>query len=78
MAKLIPRNDHVTELVFETIDAMGDHCSQCDKTAKGNKLLVFATVNGARQRTHNGAFCSKRCHDIFHGLKPASKDKHHD
>ena len=66
--KTIERNDHLVTLQHETIDAMGVTCSECGKAAK--KLLVFYTMRGSNRRTHNGQFCSKRCHDIFHGLKP--------
>jgi hypothetical protein len=60
----------------ETIDAMGMTCSECDVTDMTNKkLYVFYTMRGNKRRTHNGQFCSKRCHDIFHGLKPRPAKK---
>jgi hypothetical protein len=68
--KTIERSDHLTELVSEAVDANGVRCSECGDTAPGNKLLIYATVRGAKRRTHNGAFCSKFCHDVFHGLMP--------
>lgn len=71
--KAVERTDHLTTLTVETIDAMGMICSHCGNVAAGNKLKIYATVRGARSRTHNGEFCSKLCHDIFHGLKPAKK-----
>ena len=69
--KRVEKTDHLTELKVETIDAMGMVCSQCGNVATGDKLNIYATVRGAIRRTHNGEFCSKLCHDIFHGLKPA-------
>jgi hypothetical protein len=68
----IERTDHLTELQYETVDADGVRCSECGGVAKHNKLLIYATVRGTKRRTHNGSFCSKLCHDIFHGLKPRS------
>ncbi len=66
----IDRTDHLYELVTETIDANGKACPECHDTAPGDKLLVFFTVRGQRSRQHRGAFCSRECHDIYHGLKP--------
>lgn len=62
----------IVRLERETIDAMGVRCSECDAAPK--QLLVFYTMRGSNRRTHNGSFCSKMCHDTFHGLRPrASK-----
>jgi len=58
----------IVELHRETIDAYGVTCSECDKGKK--KLIVFYTMRGANRRTHNGQFCSKLCHDRYHGLRP--------
>lgn len=66
--KQIERNDHLVTLQRESIDAMGVSCSECEATPK--RLLVFYTMRGNNRRTHNGQFCSQRCHDIFHQLKP--------
>jgi hypothetical protein len=66
--KDIERNDHLVTLHRETIDAMGVTCSECDAATK--KLFVYYTMRGSKRRTHNGQFCSKGCHDVFHGLKP--------
>jgi hypothetical protein len=68
--RTIEKSDHLTELVCEAIDAMGDRCSECGETAAGGQLLIYTTVRGTSGRIHNGAFCSKFCHDWFHGLKP--------
>ena len=59
------------KLERETIDAYGVTCSECDAAPK--KLVVFYTMRGSNRRTHNGQFCSKLCHDRFHGLKPRVK-----
>jgi hypothetical protein len=66
----IERTDHLVELICEAIDADGHRCPECADTAPGDKLLVFSTVRGARVRQHDGAFCSKLCHDRWHRLKP--------
>jgi len=58
----------IVTLHRETIDAMGMTCSECG--AERKQLYVFYTMRGTRRRTHNGQFCSKKCHDIFDGLKP--------
>lgn len=60
--------DHIVTLCKETIDGMGVPCSECEATPA--KLLVFYTLRGPHRRTHNGSFCSKTCHDIFHQLRP--------
>jgi hypothetical protein len=65
----IERNDHLTELVVEIIDAEGKRCAECHDTAQGDRLFVYYTRHGSRQRRHDGLFCSKDCHDIYHGLK---------
>lgn len=57
-------------LTVEKIDAMGMHCSECGDTAQGDTLLIYTTRVGNRVRTHNGHFCSKVCHDRYHGLAP--------
>jgi hypothetical protein len=69
MATVI-QSDHLTELTSESIDADGMHCSECGETAAGDKLVIYATRRGNNVRTHNGQFCSKFCHDRFHGLRP--------
>ena len=66
--KPVERNDHLVTLHDETIDAMGVTCSECEAAPK--ELLVFYTMRGRNRRTHNGQFCSKHCHDVFHQLKP--------
>lgn len=58
----------ITELTVEAIDADGMRCSECGDTAPGEKVLIYTTRRGRNVRTHNGQFCSKLCHDIFHGL----------
>jgi hypothetical protein len=60
----------ITELICETIEADGMRCSECGDTAPGDKLLIYVTKRGANRRTHNGQFCSRPCHDRFHGLAP--------
>jgi hypothetical protein len=57
----------LTILRQESIEAMGVPCSECGNDAK--RLLVFYTMRGGHRRTHNGQFCSKRCHDVFHQLR---------
>lgn len=47
-------------------------CSECREAGgeSGGMLLRFATRIGARERVHDGLFCSKGCHDWYHGLRP--------
>lgn len=46
-----------------------DRCSECCEHG-GGVLLRYATRIGTRVREHDGLFCSKACHDRFHGLMP--------
>jgi hypothetical protein len=70
MSRLLSRDPFARqELHRETIDAMGTTCSWCGNVAKGNKLFVYYTERDGikpNRRTHNGAFCSKSCHDDYH------------
>ncbi len=65
----IDRSDHLYELHCEAIDADNHHCWECHDVAAGNRLFQFFSVRGKRSRQHDGMFCSKDCHDIYHGLK---------
>lgn len=67
---VIERTDHLTELLTQAIDAEGKTCPECHDVAPHDQLFVFSTRHGARVRVHDGAFCSKLCHDIYHGLAP--------
>lgn len=60
---------YITELVCEPIEAGNRLCPECHDTAAHNTLYVFSTRRGFRLREHDGAFCSKDCHDVYHGLK---------
>jgi hypothetical protein len=61
----------LTVLTAERVDADGYHCSECgDPADRNGKLLRYCTQIGARSRPHDGLFCSKGCHDRFHGLAP--------
>jgi hypothetical protein len=68
----VQRTDHLTELLVQAIDADGTRCSECKDPGLDDKLLMYATKAGGRTRIHNGLFCSKACHDRFHGLAPRS------
>jgi hypothetical protein len=68
MSRRIEKSSPFVILRHESIEAMGMTCSECD-TPGAKRLLVFYTMRGGSRRTHNGQFCSKRCHDIFHKLK---------
>lgn len=59
---------YLTELVCEAIEAGNMRCPECHDTAHGDRLFVFSTRRGVHLREHGGAFCSKQCHDIYHGL----------
>jgi hypothetical protein len=67
---VIERTDHLTELLTEAIDAEGKTCPECHDVGPHDRLFVFSTRHGKRVRVHDGAFCSKFCHDIYHGLRP--------
>lgn len=69
----ILKQDHTVTLGKEIVQAFGIKCSECD--AAPDELLVFYTMRGQHRRTHNGSFCSKLCHDRFHGLKPRPAPK---
>lgn len=71
----IERDDHLTRLEVETVDAgVADcgfaRCVECGDLGPNDKLFFFHTVRGAKWRRHDGAFCSKFCHDQWHGLAP--------
>jgi hypothetical protein len=58
-------------LVCESVDACGTHCAECGEEADRNgKLLQYGTQIGPRVRVHDGLFCCKDCHDVWHGLRP--------
>jgi hypothetical protein len=58
-------------LTVERVDADGYRCSECgDAGDRNDQLLRYATQIGTRVRVHDGLFCSKACHDRFHGLRP--------
>ena len=43
-------------------------CSWCGQTRKNGSLFAYSTeTDGGRTFTHRGLFCSKSCHDIYHG-----------
>lgn len=65
------RSTGLSVLTCEKVDANGYHCAECGDPADSNgHLLAYATVIGNRTRLHDGMFCSKECHDRFHGLAP--------
>lgn len=71
MTTRIPRSTGLSVLTCERVDAGGYHCAECGDPADDNgHLLRFATQIGRRVREHDGIFCSKDCHDRYHGLKP--------
>jgi hypothetical protein len=68
----IDRTDHETRLGIVPVErAPGDRCTECHK--RPAVLLRFYTGMGAKRRDHEGMFCSKLCHDVFHGLAPRAK-----
>lgn len=63
-------NDGSSELTCAAVDAEGSRCAECgDEADSQGRLLIFATRIGARIRVHEGMFCSRDCHDRWHGLK---------
>lgn len=75
MSRLIYRDPFARqELHREMIDAMGSTCTWCGGSRKDKKLYVYYTERDSIQmrgnrRTHNGHFCSIRCHNDYHGVK---------
>ena len=69
----IERDDHLYHLVAEPVDANGDRCPECGDVGPGHKLYTYWSVRGNKSRRHEGTFCSRDCHDIWHGLKAYSK-----
>lgn len=66
-----PHVNHASyELICEAIDADGSLCPECGDVGPNDKLFVYSTKRGARVRPHDGAFCSRLCHDQWHGLSP--------
>lgn len=65
------RSTGLSVLTVQRVDADGYHCAECgDPADRNGQLLQYATQIGARSRVHDGLFCSKDCHDHYHGLKP--------
>jgi hypothetical protein len=72
----LQQNDHLTVLECEAVDADWQVCPECGDVGPNDTLLRFTTVrcNGAgKHRKHAGLFCSKQCHDIWHGLTSYSQ-----
>jgi hypothetical protein len=65
------RSTGLSVLTCERVDADGYHCAECHEAADRNgQLLQYATRIGHHVRVHDGLFCSKDCHDRYHGLAP--------
>jgi hypothetical protein len=65
------RSTGLSVLTSERVDAAGYHCAECNESPDDHGMLLqYATQIGARVRTHDGLFCSKDCHDRWHGLQP--------
>lgn len=62
------RSVGLSVLTCERVDAEGQRCPECGDRC--DTLLRFSTRIGARVREHGGLFCSKDCHDRWHGLAP--------
>jgi hypothetical protein len=58
------------ELHRETVSTR-EACKWCGGTRKGGKLFEYRTERDdstvSRRSVHNGLFCSKSCHDAYHG-----------
>jgi hypothetical protein len=59
-----------TKLTYEKVAANGQTCSECGNVGPDDTLSVYTTWRGNRPRQHSGQFCSKLCHDRYHGLAP--------
>lgn len=65
------RSTGLSVLTCERIDADGYHCAECGDPPDDDGMLVqYTTKIGMRARIHDGLFCSKLCHDRYHGLAP--------
>lgn len=68
MSRRIDIDTLTTTLICEPVDAEGHRCAECGD--KPETLLRFFTTRGnSYRREHDGLFCSKDCHDRWHGLK---------
>ena len=56
-------------LTCKIVESSQQRCSECCDDC-GGELLQYATRIGTRVRVHGGLFCSKQCHDRYHGLAP--------
>jgi hypothetical protein len=65
----IERTDHTYHLETEAIDAGNARCPECGDVGPNDKLFIYSSVRGRRQRVHEGAFCSLSCHDVYYGLR---------
>jgi hypothetical protein len=70
-----PSSSAMSKAVFlvEGVDAGGYGCFECGSTADDGYLLRFSTRSGAEVHEDGGLFCSKNCHDWWHGLRPRFK-----
>ena len=64
------RSTGLSVLTCEAVEPEGYGCSECRERDSITPLFKYATVIGTRRREHDGLFCSKGCHDWYHGLRP--------
>jgi hypothetical protein len=56
-----------TELHRQSVEVSGG-CDWCGQQHKSGKLFQYRTESdGGRENRHTGLFCSKSCHDAYHG-----------
>ena len=63
------RSIGLSVLTCERAEPEGYRCSECGERDSRTPLFKYATQIGRRMREHDGLFCSKDCHDRFHGLR---------
>jgi hypothetical protein len=57
------------ELTCEAVEPDDrERCAECGDLGPNGTLFVYSTTRGARVRVHAGKFCSRPCHDRWHGL----------
>lgn len=71
MSRRISRDPFArTGLHRETVQQPGATCSWCGSTRRHGALYRYRTesdANPSRPGAHRGLFCSKSCHDAYHG-----------
>jgi hypothetical protein len=63
-----------TTLTRQTVPADGETCAWCGGVRPNARLYAFVTEHdGGRKAAHRGRFCSRSCHDAYHGTPPPGR-----